>query len=273
MKWIDIDEQTKIKFGSFSGVNLAADCTVGRAGSNRDIIVDEYESELQALECLADGKVSHYISTGARAPDLAFSFATRSMDDRSSFLQDPATSYFFGKSIDTVKAFDFCNVKEKQTVVSRATEYAQNVSKAAAIADAARLIVEELSMNALYDAPGCPPGELPQNTQRSHVQLAISDDTLLLSCVDLYGSLDPWCALSKIIEVLSTGIGPSIGMNRKQGAGIGLTLAQSRCESFIMAVEPGQRTVVSCALALGKRGKSLEDQKRNYHILIQEEQV
>lgn len=136
-----------------------------------------------------------------------------------------------------------------------------------AFRQAVTAIVQEMTMNALLDAPreaerqGAVSGELAQKTSGAphepaqkissassiRLSLAWTEDEVLLSCSDPFGSLDPGKLFSRMSLVYEQGMGEVMSYAPGTGAGIGCVLIFESCSVFALGVKPGRETLV-CAV-------------------------
>ena len=112
-------------------------------------------------------------------------------------------------------------------------------------------ICEELSMNALKDAPY----ESDDDSDREPASLKIiySPSTLIVRCTDNYGSFTSknfWRYVSKIKNVGSNKLEID---DKAHGAGLGIVKSLHHCHGFFVKVKEKQSTEVSCIIDLQTR--------------------
>jgi hypothetical protein len=130
------------------------------------------------------------------------------------------------------------------------------------VMDHAKVIFEELFMNAVYDAPAeAKKLGLDTKKKRCDFTVAYNKDKVIISCSDAYGSLDPLKMLTRMRDIYTHGTKNIINLGQnKGGAGIGCSLLHHYSSSMVIAVMRGVRTRVTCTIPL-RTGQ------KNFHLL------
>lgn len=146
--------------------------------------------------------------------------------------------------------------QEKSVCISRISEFAANMGVRRKYREAIEQCVDEMLMNALYDAPVDSDGkqifaEIPTKTrislrmeQKAVVQYACNGERFIVSVRDRYGTLDRQTVLHYLHKCLHE----EQQIDRKTGgAGLGLYIMSNATTSFLFNVLPGMATECVCA--------------------------
>ena len=146
--------------------------------------------------------------------------------------------------------------QEKSVCISRISEFAANMGVRRKYREAIEQCVDEMLMNALYDAPVDADGnqifaEIPTKTrislrmeQKAVVQYACNGETFTVSVRDRYGTLDRQTVLHYLHKCLHE----EQQIDRKTGgAGLGLYIMSNAATAFMFNVLPGMATECVCA--------------------------
>lgn len=135
-------------------------------------------------------------------------------------------------------------------------------------------VVDELLMNAMYDAPAVATGTLPSTPRRiadlvgdSEARLRWASDGryFAVSVEDRYGAL----AKDVILDHLQRARverGRPRAATQHAGAGLGLYFILSSVTRFIANIDPGQRTEVVCLFDLKQGGRDADTCARSLHV-------
>jgi hypothetical protein len=145
--------------------------------------------------------------------------------------------------------------QEKSVCISRISEFAANMGVRRKYREAIEQCVDEMLMNALYDAPVDSDGkqifaEIPTKTrislrmeQKAVVQYACNGERFIVSVRDRYGTLDRQTVLHYLHKCLHE----EQQIDRKTGgAGLGLYIMSNATTSFMFNVLPGMATECVC---------------------------
>ena len=137
--------------------------------------------------------------------------------------------------------------------------------KSGTLEDSLIAIIEELYMNALFDAPreatrvGKNPAPMPR------LELILTEKFLQVSCTDFYGSLDIFKFLQRMNDVYRNGAGPVMNMDTNHGAGLGCVILFEHSSCVILGVDPGRQSKVSCLIPIGINHLRRSQMKKSLH--------
>jgi len=132
-------------------------------------------------------------------------------------------------------------------------------------------VVDELLMNAMYDAPAARTGERPDPTcetpseTRALLRWASDGRYFAVSVQDDFGELHKEAILDHLARARAERGRPRSG-DDVGGAGLGLYFILSSVTRFIANIEPGRRTEVVCLFDLKQSGRDAEACARSLHV-------
>jgi hypothetical protein len=138
-------------------------------------------------------------------------------------------------------------------------------------------VVDELLMNAMYDAPAVATGTIPQTPNRISDQVGDSEAILrwasdgryfAVSVEDRYGALAKDVILDHLQRARVERGRPRASQSNG-GAGLGLYFILSSVTRFIANVDPGSRTEVVCLFDLKQGGRDSDTCARSLHVFKQ----
>lgn len=135
------------------------------------------------------------------------------------------------------------------------------------------LVANELVSNALYNGPEEKRTNTDYPVDRKNpvflkgselvqVHLGIDAHLAALSVVDCFGTLT-W---EKVIENLNRSFTEKTVQHKKGGAGLGLYLAYSHANQFVVNRRPGLRTEVICLIEKNRRYKTYKQRLKSFHF-------
>lgn len=135
-------------------------------------------------------------------------------------------------------------------------------------------VVDELLMNAMYDAPAAARGDAtlrPDPTTairgaNARLRWASDGRHFAVSVEDGYGALTKADILDHLARARATHGAPRTGDDGRAGAGLGLYFVLAAATRFIVNLEPGRRTEVICLFDLRLTGVTAEACARSLHI-------
>jgi hypothetical protein len=149
--------------------------------------------------------------------------------------------------------------QEKSVAISAVSEFAEKLGVRRKYRDSIEQCLDEMLMNALYDAPVDTAGkqmfaDIPTKTrislrmeQRAVVQYACDGDTFALSVRDSFGALQG----STVVKYLDKCLHSEQQIDRKTGgAGLGLYIISNSATQFLVNLLPGVATEVICTFDL-----------------------
>lgn len=141
------------------------------------------------------------------------------------------------------------------------------------VSESVEAILEELYMNAIFDAPKEAVKQGQSNCRYELDQYAVirifqNDTRLAVVCEDPFGSLDISKLVSRMDEVYQKGAGATIRLDDEaNGAGLGCVMMFEHCESLFLGVMPGERTLVTCLIPLGISNRKRALIKKSLHLI------
>lgn len=134
-------------------------------------------------------------------------------------------------------------------------------------------VVDELLMNAMYDAPATATGTLPRvptdlNERLAHpasLRWASDGRYFAVSVEDCFGALVK-AAIVEHVQRARAERGRPRGSAESAGAGLGLYFIVSSVTRFIANVDPGKRTEVIGLFDLRQGGREVESCARSLHV-------
>jgi hypothetical protein len=158
--------------------------------------------------------------------------------------------------------------EEKREAMAEVTAYAKDVGARRPVIAKIESVVDELLMNALYDAP-----QVAGATERAPdalVRWACDGRYFAVSVEDSYGALAKESILEHLARARQERGRPRASSpdaeGNGQGAGLGLYFILSSVTRFIANLEPGKRTEVVCLFDLKQSGREAEACARSLHV-------
>lgn len=149
--------------------------------------------------------------------------------------------------------------QEKSTAIAAVAEFATSIGVRRKYREAIEQCLDEMLMNALYDAPVDAEGkqmftEMPTKTrislrmeQKAVVEYACDGRTFALSVRDRYGTLEG----ETILKYLDKCLHSDQQIDRKAGgAGLGLYIIANAATQFLVSIDPGVATEATCTFDL-----------------------
>jgi hypothetical protein len=164
--------------------------------------------------------------------------------------------------------------EDKREAMAKVTAYAKEVGARRPVISKIESVVDELLMNALYDAPAAATGEAkrqgtPPPESRALLRYACDGRYFAVSVEDDFGALRKESILEHLVRArLERGRprAPAPGEEGGAGAGLGLYFILSSVTRFIANIAPGSRTEVVCLFDLKQSGRDAEACARSLHV-------
>lgn len=162
--------------------------------------------------------------------------------------------------------------EDKREALLAVTAHAREVGARRPLIARIESVVDELLMNALYDAPAARHG-LPADTRagqpaadaRAQLRWAGDGRYFAVSVQDDFGELHKESILDHL-ERARRERGRPRSSDEVGGAGLGLYFILSSVTRFIANIEPGRRTEVVCLFDLKQSGRDAETCARSLHV-------
>jgi len=129
-------------------------------------------------------------------------------------------------------------------------------------------VVDELMMNALYDAPGAPGAASAPDAAdcRAILRWGADDHVIAISVSDTFGALRQRDVIDHVRRARSERGRPRAETQAQRGAGLGLYLVLANVASFVVNVEVGRRTEVVCLFDRARAGRPAVSCARSLHV-------
>ncbi len=260
--------------------SLSADQLQGLGrGAGLIVIGDSLEREEVVAMLHAKG-VDHLISDGDDPDDTELVVTSVKLLSKDIFGLEKYLSW-------GVKVTDLVvrNYEDKREAMAEVASYAKDVGARRPVIAKIESVVDELLMNALYDAPATrhpkgtlPPGGDPEQTRevplepRALLRWACDGRYFAVSVEDAFGALAKHSILEHLARArqdrgrpLASAPGDEPGAGGA-GAGLGLYFILSSVTRFIANVTRGERTEVICMFDLKVAGRDAEACARSLHV-------
>lgn len=196
------------------------------------------------------------IQQDSYAPEKALNLAAQMLLAPKQFFTDPI-NYILNPTqnqnikVTTIINRNFSKLEEKYLILSEIEKAVQNTINSGSMMYDVESISDEFITNAIFHATH----EI--KTRKDHmingafgnIKIGITEDELVISCLDPHGTLQPKNLFSRIYTCTTTDIASSINMGNG-GAGIGSFLVHSMSAYYIIAVEENIQTIFSTVLPL-----------------------
>ncbi len=167
---------------------------------------------------------------------------------------------------------------QKRAAVDEVAAYASTVGARRQLIARIEIVVDELLMNALYDAPSIRHGVSrhrrvsevveggSQTDETATLCYAADGRYLAVSVQDNFGELKKGAILDHLTRARAEKGRPKQAANGSGGAGLGLYFILSAATRFIANIDPGQRTEVICLFDLQQTGRESTTCAQSLHI-------
>lgn len=230
------------------------------------ILFSESWPDGKILEMAAEGNYSCFLNSQNRNFESELLVAMRVQSNPRDYFRNPLTPMF--KTMPTALILPFAKKEDKIQIVHKIDALLHETGSRL-VQEHARIIFEELFMNAVFDAPAeAKKLGLPTGRPRNEIVIAYDSEKLIISCLDSYGSLDPIKLLIRMRDIYNNGTKNIINLGqRKGGAGIGCSLLHHYSSSMIIGVNPGVFTRVTCSIPLKVSQKNFYNLGKNLQII------
>lgn len=161
-------------------------------------------------------------------------------------------------------SLSFSNSQDKEVLKEKSLALISNF-KSGTLDDSLIAIIEELYMNAVFDAPREAQKTGAQSVANPLFELILTEKLLQVSCTDFYGSLDVFKFLKRMNDVYRNGAGPIMTSEDNQGAGLGCMILFEHSTCVILGVDPGRKSKVSCLIPIGVSHLRRSQMKKSLH--------
>jgi len=165
---------------------------------------------------------------------------------------------------------------DKRAAIEVVSDFARRAGCRRSLLGRVEIVLDELLMNALYDAPACESGDRDRYVSRAvpgggpvssgAVDLSFACDGrfFALSVRDTFGALERQTILQNLSRAVTYAGTPLT--NAERGAGLGLYFILSSVSRFVANIEPGQATEVICLFDLRRTGRAAEPVASSFNI-------
>jgi hypothetical protein len=150
----------------------------------------------------------------------------------------------------------------KRHAISEVCSWAESIGARRPIVHRMASVLDELMMNALYDAPGVPAPCEP----RAALRWGADDRMIAISVGDACGALRQRDLIDHVRRARSERGRPRPESEIQRGAGLGLYLVLANVASLVINVEAGRRTEVVCLFDRARTGQPAVSIGRSLHV-------
>lgn len=264
------DELSQIRdsFPNLTAVELdKTDNSSYESDLHTKICVAENLENIDTIQNIADSKCHVLIHKENRDFLKDFKRSAMLCEHKEDYFLHPERLFFEGPA--RVVKVPFQSTVDKGNVLIEVDNYC-NLLNSTFLTESLQAIFEELFMNAVFDAPR----EAGTPEDISPAELFMGDDgtSLVISCLDRYGSLIPDKFFKRILQIEKHGAGQVMNMNSSVGgAGIGCSILFGCSATLIVGVLPGKYTRVSCVIPLKMSRMKFSQIKKNIHLVVCED--
>lgn len=165
---------------------------------------------------------------------------------------------------------------DKRASIEAVSDFARQAGCRRALLGRVEIVLDELLMNALYDAPSCEkgdrstyvsravPGGGPVSSRAVDLSFACDGRFFALSVRDAYGALERDTILKNLNRAV-TFAGTPLN-HADKGAGLGLYFILNSVSRFVANIEPGRATEVICLFDLRRTGRASQPVASSFNI-------
>jgi hypothetical protein len=230
------------------------------------ILYSDNWPEGRILELAPQNEYSCFLNSGNNNFESELLCALKIQSAPERYLAHPLPFLFEG--LPNTLLLPFSRKEDKEQLLHQVEPFLVS-AESRLVLDHAKVIFEELFMNAVYDAPvEARKLGLPYKKKRCDFTFAFNKEKLIISCSDTYGSLDPTKLLARMRDIYIHGTKNIINLGQnKGGAGIGCSLLHHYSSSMIIGVQRGVRTRVTCTIPLKTSQKNFHYLGKNLQII------
>jgi len=165
---------------------------------------------------------------------------------------------------------------DKRAAIEAVSNFAREAGCRRSLLGRVEIVLDELLMNALYDAPACEsgdrntfvsravPGGGPVSSRAVDLRFACDGRFFALSVRDAFGALKRHTILENLNRAVTFAGSPLNHADR--GAGLGLYFILSSVSRFVANIEPGRATEVICLFDLRHTGRAAQPVASSFNI-------
>jgi hypothetical protein len=239
-----------------------------------------------ALEMLMNQNILHICQSDNPYFEQDLNSSAMLLNDVDSFARFPASSILCPRELSEQKEnslilmdYRFDRVSQKQEILSKLESTLAGTGASSSIRADILLIADELSTNAIFNAPfvdleNTSPGasrddqSIKMNDGRTaRFFIAADDSRFVVGCCDPYGTLNINKMLSRIKDCYDAGVSANIRMAGNGGAGIGSFMVFNSAASYYVGVAVGEYTMVCCTLPIKMSNRARQEMPKNLHLI------
>jgi hypothetical protein len=162
--------------------------------------------------------------------------------------------------------------EDKREALAAVTSQARDAGARRPLIARIESVVDELLMNAMYDAPAAARGDKhgdrlePEGDARALLRWASDGRYFAVSVQDDFGELHKETILDHLVRARAERGRPKSSDEQVGGAGLGLYFTLSSVTRFIANIERGKRTEVICLFDLKQTGRDADVCARSLHV-------
>jgi len=202
------------------------------------------------------------------------------------FVNFPASSILAPKEVSPEKEqslikfeYNFSRASEKSEILKKMEEALVQTASSGTIRSDILLIADELSTNAIFNAPFVDLENTNSGASRedssvhmsdgksAKVFLAADESRLLIGCRDPYGTLNIDKLLTRVKSCYDNSVAANMNMTGSGGAGIGSFMVFNSAASYYVAVSEGKYTIVCCVLPMKMSNRARQELPKNLHFI------
>jgi hypothetical protein len=248
---------------AFPEIHVYAVRDGGPQGQGPSVFVDESLEPNQVVDVITKKDVNHVVQKNQGRFEGSLISTGRLVSALGDYFLSEYC-FFIDPLQDSLK-IDFRGPSDKLKIKQNLFSFAEK-TKSLSVQSSADAVVEELYMNAVFDAPreAARRGQ-PVVDQACEIFLARNAHWFQISCTDPYGSLEVRRFLARMSEVYSRGAGEAINLTKTGGAGLGCVILFEHSSCLILGVDPGVRTKVTCLIPLGISNRNRSQMRKSLH--------
>jgi len=173
--------------------------------------------------------------------------------------------------------YQFNSTKDKDVILSSVSQFFKDHPKIKNLEARGILIVDELMMNSLFNAPINSQRKYlfkywdrrkdvsyPKTAKNARIFLSYDEDRLLISCVDPFGSIDEKELFDCLEEVFLSN--SKVKSTNERSLGLGCKLMIDNSIGFYVVVRKYEQSLVCCTLPVGTGHIEIDKMPKNLHF-------
>jgi hypothetical protein len=233
---------------------------------SRLVVIGDSLEDAEVVELLRRRGVSHVISDADDPDDTELVVTSVKLLSGDLFGLEKYLSWGVKVSDRTIATYE-----DKREALLAVTAHAREAGARRPLIARVESVVDELLMNAMYDAPAASRGAArtepvsPQGEANALLRWAGDGRYFAVSVQDDFGELHKETILDHLVRARAERGRPR-SSEEVGGAGLGLYFILSSVTRFIANIEPGKRTEVVCLFDLKQTGRDADACARSLHV-------